>query len=223
MGKALIEAFYSFRWVNTGLRRFKKLILLIARKNGKSTLCAALSLTELMCGAGGTDIVCSSNDDAQADIIFQEINNMRERFDRNGKRTHKNLTGIYNLKNKSTIKKLSDRTRNKEGRNIDVGILDEVHEMKNNVIGKTIEQSLSTKDEPVLFMITTEGFVNEGYLDSELKYARAVLAGDLEDPTILVWLYTQDSETEIWQDERTWQKSNPSLGELRNHNTSETS
>jgi len=213
--KALIEAFYSFKWKDTGLRRFKKLILLIARKNGKSTICAALALTEFMCGGGGIDIVCSSNDDAQADIIFQEINNMRERFDPKGKRTHKNLTGIYNLKNKSTIKKLSDRTRNKEGRNIDVGILDEVHEMKTNVIGKTIEQSQSTKDEPVLFMITTEGFVNEGYLDSELKYARRVLAGELEDPTILVWLYTQDSEAEIWQDEASWQKSNPSLGLIK--------
>ena len=213
--KALIEAFYSFRWTDTGLRRFKKLILLIARKNGKSTLCAALALSELVCGKGGTDIVCSSNDDAQADIIFQEINNMRERFDPKGKRTHKNLTGIYNLGNKSTIKKLSDRTRNKEGRNIDVGILDEVHEMKTNVIGKTIEQSQSTKDEPVLLMITTEGFVNEGYLDSELKYARAVLAGELYDPTLLVWLYTQDSETEIWQDERSWLKSNPSLGLIK--------
>ena len=51
--KALIEAFYSFKWKDTGLRRFKKLILLIARKNGKSTICAALALTEFMCGGGG--------------------------------------------------------------------------------------------------------------------------------------------------------------------------
>lgn len=213
--KALIEAFYSFKWADTGLRRFKKLILLIARKNGKSTLCAALALAEFMCGGGGIDIVCSSNDDAQADIIFQETNNMRERFDPKSRRTHKNLTGIYNLRNKSTIKKLSDRTRNKEGRNIDVGILDEVHEMQTNVIGKSIEQSQSTKDEPILFEITTEGFVNDGYLDHELKYARSVLAGDLEDPTLLVWLYTQDNEAEIWQDERSHQKSNPSVGVIK--------
>jgi len=213
--KALVEAFYSFKWSDTGLRRFKKVILLIARKNGKSTICAALALSEFMVGKGGVDIVCSSNDDAQADIIFQEVNNMRERFDPKSKRTHKNLTGIYNLKNKSTIKKLSDRTRNKEGRNIDVGILDEVHEMKTNVIGKSIEQSQSTKDEPIIFMITTEGFVSEGYLDSELRYARAVLNNELEDPTILVWLYTQDSETEIWQDEDSWQKSNPSMGVIK--------
>ncbi len=213
--KAIIEAFYSFKWKATGLRRFKKCLLLIARKNGKSTLCAALALTEFMVGAGGVDIVCSSNDDAQADIIFVEIDNMREQMDPRGKRTHKNLRGIYHLRNKSTIKKLSDRTRNKEGRNIDAAYIDEVHEMETNTIAKSVEQSQSTKDEPIVWQITTEGFVNDGYLDKELKYARSVLAGDIEDPTLLVWLYTQDSENEIWQDERSWSKSNPSLGLIK--------
>ena len=210
--KAVIEAFYSFKWSESGQRRFKKCILLIARKNGKSTLCAALALTELMVNIGGVDIVCSSNDDNQADIIFQEINNMREQFDPKGKRTHKNLKGVFNLKNKSTVKKLSDRTKNKEGRNIDYAYIDEVHEMQTNVITKSIEQSTSTKDEVGIWEITTEGFVNDGFLDQELKYARKILAGEIYDPTLLVWLYTQDSENEIWQDELTHNKSNPSLG-----------
>lgn len=213
--KALIEVFYSFKNTKTGLRRFKRCILLIARKNGKSTLCAALALTELMLNLGGIDIVCSSNDDNQADIIFQEINNMREQFDPKGKRTHKNLKGIFNLRNKSTIKKLSDRTKNKEGRNIDYAYIDEVHEMLTNVIAKSIEQSTSTKEEPGIFEITTEGFVNDGYLDHELIYARKVLEGDLEDDTLLAWLYTQDNENEVWQEPMTHYKSNPSLGLIK--------
>lgn len=228
--KAFIEAFYSFKWSDEGyrsyyeeeppkshLRRFKKAILIIGRKNGKSTLCAALSFAELMCGTGGNDIVCSSNDDAQASIIFEEINNMREQFDKKSKRTHKNMKGIFNLKNKSTVKKLSDRTRNKEGRNIDGAILDESNEMENNVIAKSIEQSQSTKDEPWFINITTEGFVNDGYLDRELKYARSVLHKEKEDATLLTWLYTQDSEAEIWQNPLTWYKSNPSLGVVKKH------
>lgn len=215
--KAFIEVFYSFKWTETNLRRFKKLILLVARKNGKSTICAALAMCEFVIGNGGTDIICSSNDDAQASLIFDEINNMREMFDKKGKRTHKNMKGIFNLKNKSTIKKLSDKTRNKEGRNIDVGIVDETHEMKDNVIAKSIEQSQSTKDEPIMINITTEGFVNDGYLDKELKYAREVLEGEREDPTLLPWLYTQDSEVEIYQDERTWQKANPNLGSVKKY------
>jgi phage terminase large subunit-like protein len=63
--------------------------------------------------------------------------------------------------------------------------------------------------------ITTEGFVNDGYLDKELKYARQVLNGEIDDPTLLAWLYTQDTETEIWSNEKSWQKSNPSLGVIK--------
>jgi phage terminase large subunit-like protein len=213
--KAVIEAFYAIKCKDTGHRRFKKCILLIARKNGKSTVCAALALTELMVNLAGVDIVCSSNDDAQADIIFQEVDNMREQFDPKGRRTHKNLKGIFNLKNKSTIKKLSDRTRNKEGRNIDYAYIDETHEMTTNVIAKSIEQSQSTKDEPGVFEITTEGFINDGYLDNALVYARKVLNREIYDPGILVWLYSQDSEAEVWQDPNTHYKSNPSLGLIK--------
>src|SRR5690606_3177858 len=49
----------------------------------------------------------------------------------------------------------------------------------------------------------------------ELKYARKVLDDEIEDETLLAWLYTQDSEEEIWQDESSWQKSNPSLGTIK--------
>ena len=169
--KAVIEAFYSFKRVKNGFRRFKKLILLIARKNGKSTFCAALSFTEFIIGNAGSDIICSSNDDAQANLIFEEIVNMRE--------------------------------------------MDESHEMLDNVIAKSIEQSQSIKDEPIFINITTEGFVDDGYLDKELKYAREVLRGEREDDTLLAWLYTQDSELEIYQDELSWKKANPSLGTVK--------
>ena len=227
--KAFIEVFYSFKWTAEGyteyygeappkdfLRRFKKAILLVARKNGKSSLCSAIAFTELMVGSPGSDIVCSSNDDKQARIIFDETGVMRQLFDPFGKRgTHKNLQAIFNYNTNSKMFRLSDRTSNKEGRNIDGAILDESHEMVDNIIAKSIEQSQSTKDEPWFINITTEGFVNDGYLDNELKYARAVLRGDVEDPTLLSFLYTQDSENEIWQDERSWMKSNPSLGRIK--------
>ena len=54
-------------------------------------------------------------------------------------------------------------------------MVDEIHEMKTNVIGKSIEQSQSLKDNPKMILITTEGFVTDGYLDSELQKARAVI------------------------------------------------
>lgn len=213
--KAFIEVVYGFLRRSTSKRRFKRVILLISRKNGKSTLTAALAFTEMMMGSGGSDIVCSSNDDAQASIVFLEIGAMREMFDPSSKRTHKNLRWIINKKNRSKVFKLSEKTHNKEGYNIEFGILDESHEMKDNSIAKPIEQSQSTKEEPLFVNITTEGFVNDGYLDRELQYARRVIQGEYEDDTLLAWLYTQDSEAEVWQDESSWSKSNPSLGIIK--------
>lgn len=215
--KAFIECLYSFKIAETGFDRFKRCILLIARKNTKSETCNALGFTELMIGNPGADIVCSSNDDSQANILFEGIDTMRRMFDPKGKRTHKNLSHIRNKKTDSKVFKLSDKTRNKEGRNIDFAIIDEVHEMRDSVIINSVDQSQSLKDNPKRIIITTEGFTNDGALDQELAYARKVLAGEYEDETILIWLYTQDSEAEIWQDESTWQKSNPTLGIVKKY------
>ena len=213
--KAFISASYGFKMAEDLTDRFRKILLLIGRKNTKSETCSALGLTEMIIGNKGSDIVCSSNDDNQADILYQAVDTMRLMIDPESKDTWRNQKWIKCLINGSKVFKLSDRTRNKEGRNIDFAIVDEVHEMKDNVIVKSIEQSQSLKPNPKLFMITTEGFVNGGYLDEELVKARQILTK--EDDSIsaeryLPWLYTQDNEQEVWQDESSWFKSNPTLG-----------
>jgi phage terminase large subunit-like protein len=219
--KALIEAFYSFKMVDTGLDRFKKLLLLIARKNTKSETSSALAEAELIVGNPGADIVASSNDDAQASIVFDAIDTMRQLIDPKDQDTKRNQRFILNKANNTKIFKLSDRTRNKEGRNIDFAIVDEAHEMKDNTIGKSIEQSQSLKENPKFIIITTEGFIIDGYLDDELMKGRAVINREADDPAserLLPWLYTQDSESEVWNGNRSnrlWMKSNPTLGVVK--------
>ena len=222
--KAFIETLYSFKirgeQTSKGepVDRFKRALLLIGRKNGKSETCSGLANAEFITGNEGADIVCSSNDDAQASIVYDAIDTMRILYDPNSVDTKRNQRFILNRATNTKIFKLSDRTRNKEGRNIDWAILDEAHEMTQNVIAKSIEQSQSVKDNPKFIEITTEGFVVGGYLDEELKKARAIING--EDTSIsgrrfLPWLYTQDSETEIFTNPKSWQKSNPTIGIIK--------
>lgn len=216
--KAFIEVSYSFKMSEDGTDRFRRVLLLIARKNTKSETCSGLGLTELITGTDGEDIVCSSNDDTQANILYEAINTMRLMIDPLQKDTWKNQQWIKCMINGSKVFKLSDRTRNKEGRNIDFAIVDECHEMKDNVIVKSIEQSQSLKPNPKLILITTEGFVNGGFLDEELKRARSILNGEddsLSAERYLPWLYTQDSEAEVWTDETSWEKSNPTIGKVK--------
>lgn len=226
--KAFIETVYSFKLADRiytdadgnekHVDRFQKIVLLIARKNAKSETCSGLELTESVIGNEGADLVCSSNDDVQASILYDAIDTMRLMIDPEQIDTRKNQRFIKILATNSKIFKLSDRTRNKEGRNIDFAVIDEVHEMKDNVILKSIEQSQSLKDNPKLIIITTEGFVNDGALDEILRDCRRVINGEedgIAAERLLPWLYTQDSEQEIWQNEKTWQKSNPSLGIIK--------
>lgn len=217
--KAFIEVLYSFRKYSDELgewiRRFQDVMLLIARKNGKTTLMAADAHTDLRIGDGGMDIVCASNDDKQASLLWNEVDGMRKRIDPKGQWTHKNMSLIENLSTGTKIFKLSSKTQNKDGRNIDKTYYDESHDADDDEIAAACQKSMSVKEEPLFINLTTEGFVNDGYLDNKLIYARKVLNGELDDDTFLPWLYTQDSENEIWQDEQTWFKSNPSLGAIK--------
>lgn len=222
--KAWIEALYSFKMTkqfvddNKMIDRFKQSLLLIARKNCKSETCSALGNAEFINGNSGSDLVCSSNDDAQASIVYDAIDTMRQLYDPRDLDTKKNQRFILNKSNNTKIFKLSDRTRNKEGRNIDWAILDEAHEMKNNVIAKSIEQSQSLKDNPKFIVITTEGFLQEGYLPDLIKKAKAIIYQEddsISSARFLPWLYTQDSEQEIFTNPRSWTKSNPTLGIIK--------
>lgn len=215
--KAFLEAAYGFKYKSSGLRRFNEALLLIARKNGKTTFIAGIDLAEFFLSKGGTDIVCASNTNDQASILFEEINNMREQSKalRNEKRSKKNIFYIYSPKSKNKIKKLSAQSRNKDGYNIEVGCIDEVHEMTDSKVYDAIKQSQSTKQEPLIFIITTEGTTVDGFLDNKLAYVRKMIKGEIEDEKILPWLYTQDSVDEIFNDPTSWVKSNPSLGSIK--------
>lgn len=217
--KAFIEVIYSYKKYSEELghyiKRFQDIMLLIARKNGKTTLMAADAHTDLRIGDGGQDIVCTSNDDKQASLLWNEVDGMRKRIDPKGKWTHKNMSQIENLANDTKIFKLSSKTHNKDGRNIDKAYFDESHDAEDDEIAAACQKSMSVKEEPMFINLTTEGFVNDGYLDNKLIYARKVLNDEIDDDTFLPWLYTQDSENEIWQNEQSWYKSNPSLGVIK--------
>lgn len=230
--KAVIESIYIFKIYDDEIGRYVRLIqdvlYLVARKNGKTPFVSALCLAEFFCGEVGTRILCSSNDYEQADLMFQAINSMREESKSLERVTRSNIKGIFfgnpknpkksgkfSSKNKGNIKKISAKTGAKEGKNIKVGAVDEVHELKDNLSIMPIRQALSTQDEPLYIELTTEGLINDGYLDERLIEARKVLNKEIERPRWRIWLYTQDSEQEIWQNPQTWQKSNPGLGVIK--------
>jgi len=230
--QAFIHAFYNFKIYseeyNRLVRLFTEYLMLIGRKCGKTPFVAAMDLAEWFCGPKGTNVLLSSNDYSQADLMFKAIDAMREESLALERVTRKNIRGMFfgnprkpkrkgkfSYQNKGSIVKISAKTGSKEGKNISIGSADEIHELKNNESIMPIRQALATQPEPIYGEITTEGFVEDGYLAGRLKEARQVLKGELHRPRWLIFLYTQDNEEEIWQDENSWVKSNPDLGVIK--------
>ena len=229
--KAFIECFYSFKIYDPELGRkrrlFKHFLLLCARKNGKSPFFAAICLAEFFCGPMGCKILCSSNSYEEAAAMYDGIESMREESPSLEHRTHKTVKGIFfgnpkhhfggkfSYHNKGNIRRISAKTGAKDSRNIMVGAIDEVWELKDNGSTAPIQQALSSQYEPIYGEISTEGTVNNGYLDDRLDSARKVLSHEDEKSYWMIWLFTQDSEAEVWQDEKMWVKSNPSLGTVK--------
>jgi phage terminase large subunit-like protein len=220
--KAMIEAVYSFK-MEDGTDRFQEILLLIARKNGKTETVAALQFAEMIIGGVGLDIVCSGTNDGTADLAYSTIDTMRTIVDPKNKDTWRNQKGMKCFDTNNHIYKLSDSSKQKEGRSIDIAGIDEVWSLTDDGIYKPIQQSTSTKDRYKIFMFGSEGFINDGFLDKKRKEYEAIIRGEDDTDAArrkLPWLYTQDSEMEVWDTDaegisRSWMKSNPSLGTVK--------
>lgn len=213
---AFYEALYSFKMTDTNLRRFVEALLEIARKNGKSTMLAADGNTDLFVGQGGAEICCASNDDKQCRYIWREIAGMRMRLDPKKAITSQNLSEIRNDRKNIIISRMSAKTQNKDGGNYTKTYQDESHDVDeadgNCEIAEACWRGMSTKDDPLFINCTTQGFSRDGcYLDKKIARAKQIIEGEIDDVHFLPFLYEQDSEQEIWQDESSWEKSNPSL------------
>jgi phage terminase large subunit-like protein len=226
--KAFIEVVYSFKiksldtdkWVD----RFQEILMLITRKCGKTELIAALLITELIIGDAGIDIVCSGMDDGTADLAYQAVDTMRVMIDPKSVDTWRNQKGIKCFINGSHIYKLSNSTRQREGRNIDLCSIDEIWALPaDGDIYKSVQQSTSVKDNYKIFMFGSEGFVNDGFLDRTRAKYQKIIDGEDDSESAkrkLPWFYTQDSEREVWDTDengisRAWEKSNPSIGQIK--------
>ena len=187
-------------------------LLEVGRKNGKSTMVAADMNANLFVGGGGRQYIISSNDEKQCNLIFNETKHMRQRLDTKNELTNDNLVEIKNAKKNIKITKMSSKTQNKDGRNCIGAVVDEIHDLKDDEIVEAVKRSMSTHDERLLIMVSTNGFINDGFMDKKLRYANAWLQGEIDDIHYLPFLFEMDSEEEVWSGDREiWQKANPSL------------
>jgi phage terminase large subunit-like protein len=216
--KAKIQATYGFIHKETGLRRCREVFTLVARKNGKSTEKAATGLYMLIGdGEGGSEVYSLATKKDQARLVFTEAVNMVSQSPALSKHTKKRKTDLYFPVTFSKFEPLASDSNSLDGLNVHNGIIDELHAIKDRNLYDVIKQAMSAREQPLLDMITTAGFVRECIFDSIYDYACRVLDGVVEDDRFLAFIYELDDREE-WTDFRMWEKANPGLGTIKDYN-----
>lgn len=216
--KAFIEALFGFVDEN-GLRKYRKAIFFVARKNGKSVLDSALATYMLVKDKeGGAEIYSVATKKEQAKIVWDETKKMIKKSPELNRLIRCLIGGIYFDATDSLFRALASDSNSLDGLNSHLVIADEVHAWNDKNLLDVMYDSMSARRQPLLIETSTMGTVRQNVFDIEYDYASQVIDGVIEDETLLPIIYELDDEKE-WTNEEAWYKANPALGSIKSITT----
>lgn len=201
-----------FGWKNkkNNRRRFRYAYIEMARKNGKSTLAAAIALLFFLAEYSAEVYTIATKRD-QAKIVFQMIKKLVLQTDWLSREISVQQHNISILSKFSKIEALSSDARKQDGTSPSCTICDEYHEHPNDAMYNVMKSGMGARKQPMLFTITTAGFDKSSACYQLRGTCVSILRGQLTDDSMFVMIFTID-EQDDWEDVKVWEKSNPSMG-----------
>lgn len=214
--KARFETIFGFVDDNDR-RQYNEVLIIEGRKNGKTTECAAIEIDMLINDKEGSPQiynVATAMD--QAKLGFNAAHKMIKQSPMLSKHVRKRAADLYFGLNMGFIKALAANTSSLDGLDTHCAIIDELSAIKNRDLYDLIKQSMGARSQPLLFTISTNGFIRDSVFDAQYQYATDIIYGKAQNPRFLPFIYELDSASE-WDDEKCWIKANPALGETKSH------
>jgi phage terminase large subunit-like protein len=212
-----------FGWKRSnGTRRYRRVYFEVARKNGKSEEAAVVSLyLTLFDKEEGAEVYTAATTMGQARIVHDAAMVMARKLKNDSPKYDSkiNLTGggrtagnISMVETNSKCEPLPANDDKLDGLNPHGGIIDEYHAHKTNDLLEVIQTGMGSREQPMLFIITTAGFEKQyPCYSEERKLALEVLQGIKKDDSLFTVIYTLD-EGDDWKDPKLWVKANPNIG-----------
>ena len=218
--KALVAATFGMVHKIDGTRKYQEVMLVVGRKNGKSTLAAAIGLYMQMAdGEPGAEIYAVATKKDQAKIIWLEAKRMVRKSPSLRKRMKTLVAEINSEFNDSFFRPLGRDSDSLDGLNVHGALLDEIHAWKDINLYDVVVDGTTAREEPLVFITTTAGTVRESVFDIKYDEAERIING-FEDPDgyknerFLPVIYELDNRKE-WQIEDCWYQANPGLGTIK--------
>ena len=197
------------------LRQYNECLIIEGRKNGKTTETAAVEIDMLVDDKEGSPQIYNiATMLDQAKLGFNAAVKMVRQSPMLSANIRKRTADLYFDKNFGFIKALASNSNSLDGLDVHCAVIDELAAIKNRDIYDLIKQAMGARRQPLLFCITTNGFVRDGIFDAQYAYASAVLDGTIKDDRFLPFVYELDS-VEEWDNPKMWIKANPGLGTIK--------
>lgn len=218
--KAIIAATFGIVHKIDGTRKYQEVMLIVARKNGKSTLASAVGLYLMIAdGEPGSEVYAVATKKDQAKIIWLEGKRMVKKSPVLLKRIKPLVAEMVSDFNDSFFKPLGSDSDTLDGLNVHGALLDETHAWKDKNLYDVIVDGTSARDEPLIFITSTAGTIREGIYDIKYDEAELVINGygqedGYKNERLLPIIYELDQRKE-WTEKEKWAKANPGLGTIK--------
>lgn len=218
--KALVAATFGMVHKIDGTRKYQEVLLVVGRKNGKSTLAAAIGLyLQVADGEPGAEVFAVATKKDQAKIIWLEAKRMVKKSKVLLKRIKTLVSEMVSDFNDSFFKPLGSDSDTLDGLNVHGALLDEIHAWKDKNLYDVIVDGTTAREQPLIFITTTAGTVRECIYDIKYDEAEQVINGyedenGYKNERFLPIVYELDKRSE-WTDEECWMKANPGLGTIK--------
>ena len=232
--KAMLSAMYGIV-DEKGYRQFREVLLVVARKNGKSKIASGCGDYDFQLNGGfGARVYCIAPKLEQADIIYNDIwqmvqldpewqqlkeicsekNAQRLKIHDDSALARHRQTDLFIPATNSTVKKIASSAKKSDGFNPSLCICDEIASWEGDKGLKQYEvmkSGMGARPEGMLLSCTTSGYINDSIYDELIKRSTRFLLGDSKEKKLLPFLYMID-DIEKWNDINELRKSNPNLG-----------
>ncbi len=212
--KAIVSAMFGIVDEN-GIRVFREVFIVVARKNGKTLFASAIiAYMAYLDGEYGAKIYCLAPKLDQANIMFDNFQLMVEMEEELASVTKKRKVDLYVKDFNTSIRALAFNSKKSDGFNPHLVVGDELASWRGAQGLKQYEvmkSALGARKQPIVLSITTAGYENDGIFDELVKRSTAFLKGNSKEKRLLPFLYMID-DVEKWNDIEELKKSNPNLG-----------
>lgn len=193
-----------------GRRRYRRAVIGLGRKNGKSLLGSVIALHGLIEGGMGAEVYAAAGDRQQARIVFEEA--------RRQVMQSPALSGICKIYRDSiavpatgsVFRVLSSDAQLQQGLNPSTVVFDELHVQKDDDLWDALTLGSGARRDPLIVAITTAGYDLDSLCGRMYQYGKRVASGEDEGKYFGFWWWEATADCGL-DDREQWIAANPNI------------